>query len=62
MRLRSLPPRTSRLLVWFACTLLIIATAGVVMASDLVILDGDTVKSNGVTYRLVGFDTPERGD
>jgi endonuclease YncB( thermonuclease family) len=25
-------------------------------------IDGDTVRSNGVVYRLVGFDTPERGD
>jgi endonuclease YncB( thermonuclease family) len=25
-------------------------------------IDGDTVRSNGKVYRLVGFDTPERGD
>jgi|SRR5215212_6303229 len=26
------------------------------------VIDGDTVLAQGVTYRLVGFDTPERGD
>lgn len=26
------------------------------------IIDGDTVRQQGITYRLVGFDTPERGD
>jgi hypothetical protein len=41
---------------------LIIGTASLVCASDLIILDGDTIKSNGITYRLIGFDTPERGD
>jgi endonuclease YncB( thermonuclease family) len=25
------------------------------------VLDGDTVRLNGTTYRLVGFDTPETG-
>jgi endonuclease YncB( thermonuclease family) len=29
---------------------------------DLTVVDGDTVRSGGATYRLVGFDTPERGD
>jgi hypothetical protein len=26
------------------------------------VIDGDTVRLQGVEYRLVGFDTPERGD
>jgi endonuclease YncB( thermonuclease family) len=26
------------------------------------VIDGDTVRSNGVAYRLIGYDTPERGD
>ncbi len=26
------------------------------------VIDGDTVRFNGAAYRLVGFDTPERGD
>jgi endonuclease YncB( thermonuclease family) len=26
------------------------------------VIDGDTVRFNGVPYRLVGIDTPERGD
>jgi endonuclease YncB( thermonuclease family) len=26
------------------------------------VIDGDTVRHQGSTYRLVGFDTPERGD
>jgi endonuclease YncB( thermonuclease family) len=26
------------------------------------VIDGDTVRFEGKTYRLVGFDTPERGD
>jgi len=28
----------------------------------LTVIDGDTVQSSSATYRLVGFDTPERGD
>ena len=31
--------------------------------SDLIeVINGDTVRLNGAAYRLVGFDTPERGD
>lgn len=44
------------------CALMAVGMASLVSAADLSVLDGDTVKSNGVTYRLVGFDTPERGD
>jgi endonuclease YncB( thermonuclease family) len=28
----------------------------------IIVVDGDTVISNGMTYRLVGFDVPEPGD
>jgi len=31
-------------------------------SSPIDIVDGDTVRYEGSTYRLVGFDTPERGD
>jgi endonuclease YncB( thermonuclease family) len=31
-------------------------------SSNIIVLDGDTLQSGGVTYRLMGFDTPERGD
>jgi endonuclease YncB( thermonuclease family) len=31
-------------------------------SSEIIVHDGDTVQSGGVTYRLMGFDTPERGD
>jgi endonuclease YncB( thermonuclease family) len=30
--------------------------------SDIVVIDGDTVRFGGTTFRLVGFDTPERGE
>jgi endonuclease YncB( thermonuclease family) len=30
--------------------------------TDITIVDGDTVSSGGMVYRLAGFDTPERGD
>jgi endonuclease YncB( thermonuclease family) len=31
-------------------------------SSHIEVIDGDTVRFNGTAYRLVGFDTPERGD
>jgi endonuclease YncB( thermonuclease family) len=31
------------------------------VAAPISVLDGDTVRMNGETYRLVGFDTPETG-
>jgi endonuclease YncB( thermonuclease family) len=37
------------------------STSADVMTS-ISVVDGDTVRSGGRTYRLVGFDTPERGD
>jgi endonuclease YncB( thermonuclease family) len=30
-------------------------------ALSISVIDGDTVRANGQTYRLVGFDTPESG-
>ena len=30
-------------------------------AASISVIDGDTVRANGQTYRLVGFDTPESG-
>jgi endonuclease YncB( thermonuclease family) len=33
-----------------------------VPSSPIEVIDGDTVRHAGSTYRLVGFDTPERGD
>jgi endonuclease YncB( thermonuclease family) len=30
-------------------------------AVSISVIDGDTVRANGQTYRLVGFDTPESG-
>jgi len=37
---------------------------GAIVAAEprITVLDGDTVRSDGITYRLVGFDTPETGD
>jgi endonuclease YncB( thermonuclease family) len=39
-----------------------VATVTQSPGSTIVIVDGDTVKAGGVTYRLIGFDTAERGD
>ncbi len=33
-----------------------------IQSSPIDVVDGDTVRYNGAVYRLVGFDTPERGD
>jgi len=33
-----------------------------VPAHAIEVIDGDTVRFKGAVYRLVGFDTPERGD
>ena len=32
------------------------------LAGPIEVIDGDTVRQQGFTFRLVGFDTPERGD
>jgi endonuclease YncB( thermonuclease family) len=37
------------------------ASAQGIQRHEITVLDGDTVAARGVTYRLVGFDTPERG-
>jgi endonuclease YncB( thermonuclease family) len=52
-----------------ALTLVLAVVAGIVRAqpvdgvtaSTLRVLDGDTVRHYGLTYRLLGFDTPEIG-
>src|SRR5437879_3389872 len=33
-----------------------------IQSSPIDVVDGDTVRYSGAVYRLVGFDTPERGD
>lgn len=32
------------------------------LSGPIEVIDGDTVRLQGVVYRLAGFDTPERGD
>ena len=32
-----------------------------VLADDVRVIDGDTIKANGTTYRLAGIDAPELG-
>lgn len=34
----------------------------VASGAGLIVIDGDTVRSAGNVYRLLGFDAPERGD
>ena len=33
-----------------------------IQSGPIEVIDGDTVRFSGAVYRLVGFDTPERGD
>ena len=33
----------------------------VIVSGQISVVDGDTVRSGGYAYRLVGFDTPEKG-
>jgi endonuclease YncB( thermonuclease family) len=32
------------------------------LTGPIEVIDGDTIRLNGTAYRLIGFDTPERGD
>jgi endonuclease YncB( thermonuclease family) len=45
-----------------ALTAMLIAAVAAAQTGGIEVVDGDTVSSNGKTYRLVGFDTPETGD
>jgi endonuclease YncB( thermonuclease family) len=40
----------------------VVVLAATLTAGDITVVDGDTVISNGTTFRLVGFDVPEAGD
>jgi endonuclease YncB( thermonuclease family) len=40
----------------------LVAAGAAAQNGAIVPVDGDTVLANGKTYRLVGFDTPERGE
>lgn len=37
------------------------ASADPIASTDIVVIDGDTIRARGKTYRLVGYDTPEIG-
>ena len=41
---------------------IVLAADAMAQSGDITALDGDTVISNGRTYRLTGFDAPETGD
>lgn len=47
----------ARSLIAFACILLVITAP----AMAVTVVDGDTIKIDGVTYRLNGIDAPEHG-
>jgi endonuclease YncB( thermonuclease family) len=51
----------SRVVTWVLAAMLTVAGAAA-QTGAITAVDGDTVISNGKTYRLVGFDTPETGD
>jgi endonuclease YncB( thermonuclease family) len=68
-------PKTSSLLALAAFLALLVATIafappdgggflnlGKPAGAGLIVIDGDEVRSGDRTYRLVGFDAPERGD
>jgi endonuclease YncB( thermonuclease family) len=39
-----------------------VENARAIQSSPIEVIDGDTVRFEGAVYRLVGIDTPERGD
>jgi endonuclease YncB( thermonuclease family) len=47
------------LLLLIAALLATAALAEPLSRSDMAIVDGDTIRARGKTYRLVGFDAPE---
>lgn len=50
------------LLAWGASTYFgYAAPSGPIQPAQIRVLDGDTIRVHGKTYRLVGFDTPEAG-
>lgn len=59
---------TAMAIAWFAMNpggrlgLKIDAPLGVAAATQVHVVDGDTVRSGGRVFRLVGFNTPETGD
>lgn len=68
-------PKTSSLLALAACLAILVATIafappdgggflnpGKPADAGLIVIDGDEVRSGLTSYRLVGFDAPERGD
>ncbi len=38
------------------------AAGNTIQSGPIQVIDGDTVRFSGAVYRLIGFDTPERGD
>jgi endonuclease YncB( thermonuclease family) len=37
------------------------AYTGRISSADIKVIDGDTIRANGDVFRLVGYDTPEKG-
>jgi endonuclease YncB( thermonuclease family) len=59
-------PKTSATMTMMRQTIILLATIGTVIAEPIVpgaieVIDGDTIRANGRTIRLVGFDAPESG-